>query len=89
MTATETWFVHARLDEEVGTLVMADVPGKDHDIIADCVDGGGVDHDTAERRARLIAAAPDLLKALKHCVIERSEWLDEARAAIAKAEGSR
>ena len=37
--------------------------------------------------ARLIAAAPELLDALKHCVIERSEWLDEARAAIAKATG--
>lgn len=43
----------------------------------------------AERRAnaRLIAAAPDLLEALKMCVIERSEWLSEARAAIAKATG--
>ena len=37
--------------------------------------------------ARLIAAAPDMLAALKYCVIERSEWLTEARAAIAKAEG--
>jgi len=40
-----------------------------------------------EADARLIAAAPELLVALKHCVIERSEWLEEARAAIAKAEG--
>lgn len=36
----------------------------------------------------LLAAAPDLLNALKMCVIERGEWLEEARAAIAKAEGS-
>ena len=61
MSDTETWFVHARLDEEVGTLVLADVPGKDHDIVADCWDGGKQDHDVAVRRARLIAAAPDLL----------------------------
>jgi hypothetical protein len=40
-----------------------------------------------EANARLIAAAPDLLETLKHCVIERSEWLEEARAAIAKATG--
>jgi hypothetical protein len=38
-----------------------------------------------EADAHLIAAAPDLLDALKHCVIERSEWLQEARAAIARA----
>lgn len=43
--------------------------------------------DEAEAHSLLIAAAPDLLAALKHCVIERSEWIDEARAAIAKAEG--
>ena len=38
--------------------------------------------------AQLIAAAPDMLAALKMCVIERSEWLAEARTAIAKAEGT-
>jgi hypothetical protein len=37
--------------------------------------------------ARLISAAPDLLAALKHSIIEPSEWVEEARAAIAKAEG--
>lgn len=37
--------------------------------------------------ARLIAAAPDLLAALRHSVIDRDEWLSEARAAMAKAEG--
>lgn len=35
------------------------------------------------------AAAPDLLAALKHCVIERSEWLEEARAAVRRAEAAR
>jgi hypothetical protein len=45
------------------------------------------DGDEAEANSLLMAAAPELLAALKHCVIERSEWLDEARAAIAKAEG--
>lgn len=44
-------------------------------------------NEEGKANARLIAAAPDLLAALKMCVIERSEWLDEARAAIAKAEG--
>lgn len=48
---------------------------------------GGVAEETEEANGHLIAAAPDLLAALKMCVIERAEWLDEARAAIAKAEG--
>jgi hypothetical protein len=44
-----------------------------------------------EANARLIAAAPDLLEALKE-IVQRNEiqhWfnLDQARAAIAKAEG--
>ena len=43
--------------------------------------------DDRDANAYLIAAAPDLLAALKHCGIERSEWLKEARTAIAKAEG--
>jgi hypothetical protein len=44
--------------------------------------------------ARLIAAAPDLLEALKAAVadwdteVSRGRWLDAARAAIAKAEGA-
>lgn len=48
----------------------------------------------AEANARLIAAAPDLLKALKeavyvaHAYDEHPGWLDAARAAIAKAEGT-
>ncbi len=40
--------------------------------------------------ARLIAAAPDLLEALKDAVRDSEspgQWLDEARAAIAKATG--
>jgi hypothetical protein len=62
-----------------------------NDSICECyvtdTDGGKIGTLEAEANARLIAAAPDLLAALKHCVIERSEWLTEARAAIAKAEG--
>ena len=40
--------------------------------------------------ARLIAAAPDLLEALKDAVRDSEspgQWLDESRAAIAKATG--
>lgn len=40
--------------------------------------------------ARLIAAAPDLLEALRHCATDEGpeqDWLVRARAAIAKAEG--
>jgi hypothetical protein len=48
-----------------------------------------------ERRARLIAAAPDLLEALKKALNESGcdgdlcahRWHDVARSAIAKAEG--
>lgn len=49
--------------------------------------GMAMEDDPAKRdaTATLWAAAPDLLDALKMCVIERSEWLQEARAAIAKA----
>jgi hypothetical protein len=47
---------------------------------------------TGEANARLIAAAPDLLEALKGIVCEYEDSfhdprLDQARAAIAKAEG--
>jgi hypothetical protein len=60
-----------------------------------CVWGLGLAHCSrdavAEANARLIAAAPDLLEALKE-IVQRNEiqhWfnLDQARAAIAKAEG--
>lgn len=37
------------------------------------------------RNATAIAALPDLVGALKMCVIERDEWLAEALAALAKA----
>jgi hypothetical protein len=58
----------------------------------------GVDREECEANAHLIAAAPDLLEALR-LLLEasdglngESEWLDErlnaARAAIAKAEGA-
>jgi len=42
----------------------------------------------AEANARLIAAAPELLDALKHAVqFNSQEWANKAEAAIAKAEG--
>jgi hypothetical protein len=54
--------------------------------VADC---GRSDDQTALANARLIAAAPDLLYALRGIVNGTSpNWLDIARAAIAKAEGS-
>lgn len=48
--------------------------------------------ETAEANARLIAAAPDLLAALKELLPMwesgiREPWVERARAAIAKAEG--
>ena len=60
---------------------------------------GKVKHDNAEADARLIAAAPDLLEALEMIVAEADSytartgkpvynWLDQARAAIAKARGT-
>lgn len=58
-------------------------PGREHE---------SGDSDFIPANARLIAAAPDLLDALKQ-LVERdepvvfSEWLDVAKAAIAKAEG--
>jgi hypothetical protein len=52
-----------------------------------------IDEDTIEANARLIAAAPDLLKAAEFAVkaIESDRWhvmaIDKLRAAIAKATG--
>ncbi len=59
---------------------------------------GEVKHDNTEADARLISAAPDLLEALEMIVAEADSytartgkpvynWLDQARAAIAKAKG--
>lgn len=59
---------------------------------------GKVKHDNTEADARLIAATPDLLEALEMIVAEAGSytartgkpvynWLDQARAAIAKAKG--
>jgi len=43
--------------------------------------------DEAEKRARLIAAAPELLEACKNASNLNPGWLEVIRAAIAKAEG--
>lgn len=52
--------------------------------------GGRRSGNESAANARLIAAAPDLLEALKDAVRDSEspgQWLDEARAAIAKATG--
>jgi hypothetical protein len=58
---------------------------------------GGLTYDETVANARLIAAAPDLLKLLREVMdvvevvlddeSEMDTWLDHARAAIAKVEG--
>lgn len=65
--------------------------------VALCGTHEGIDLDEAEANARLIAAAPDLLEALKELVAYATDGLGslsddwnvvkDARAAIAKAEG--
>lgn len=66
------------------------------EVIADIRNGGGGYDYTAEANARLIAAAPELLAALKAVADElegylpddrNSEALEDAYDAIAKAEG--
>jgi hypothetical protein len=47
-------------------------------------------HPSVTANARLIAAAPELLEALRHCATEEGpeqEWLDRARTLIAKVDG--
>ena len=59
--------------------------------------GGGVETESREANARLIAAAPDLLEALSRAVHSydgvpprhHPAWFDEARAAIARARGGK
>ena len=76
---------------EVDTDINTDVVS-DGGIVADCgLFSGPVDEDEQIANARLIAAAPELLKHLKiameylpHVSIE---WAKKARATIAKAEG--
>ncbi|MDP2263275.1 MAG: hypothetical protein Q8K24_08965 [Hydrogenophaga sp.] len=47
-------------------------------------------HPSVTANARLIAAAPELLEALRHCATEEGpeqQWLDRARTLIAKVDG--
>lgn len=43
--------------------------------------------DRGDANARLIAAAPDLLEALKHALEDGDDWRGLAESAIRKAEG--
>lgn len=59
-------------------------------------DGGWIGHEETEANARLIAAAPDLLAALKEAVevaplgtTKVAKWMGRAGNAIDKAEGKR
>lgn len=66
----------------------ADVHGAHGEFVADC----GC-HELANGNARLIAAAPDLLAALKPLLFapataRERRLIEEAKAAIAKAEGA-
>lgn len=63
--------------------------------------GGGVDPKSREANAKIIAAAPEMLEALKECALQIAQTcnrklthgeesaLDLARAAITKAEGKK
>ncbi|OOE15148.1 hypothetical protein BSR09_00660 [Stutzerimonas degradans] len=71
--------------------ILAEVNGYDRAISMDIWN----DCDEQEANVRLIAAAPDLLEALEHCVDSLgsefalpSECIQQARAAIAKARGA-
>lgn len=60
-----SWFVHTRLDEAKGTLIMSATPGLDHTIIADFCQGysdtNDQDHATAAHIAR---CDPDTIRYL-------------------------
>ena len=66
-----------------------DIYAEDGSLIAEAFVNGG--QETLVANARLIAAAPDLLEALKTLVITRSaaKALPDATAAIAKATGDK
>jgi len=83
-----------RIRRGTAHLSCVEVEVQDGDSVATVYDGVmGIDN--AEANARLIAAAPDLLEALKAlevlfspCVRDstQADWIDRARAAIKKAE---
>lgn len=83
------WRIHGRVIRVPGRGVIAEIPGPETVGVFDWLDN-----------ARLIAAAPDLLEAVKQMIgvyddygagfynqDEFVEGVDKARAAIAKAEG--
>lgn len=90
-------------DEEAGCSEAAPITTQDGTVIALVVASGDAyfDEDRVSDNARLIAAAPDLLEALKKLLEEKDDYMRRnnlgdpmkesvskiARAAIAKAEG--
>jgi hypothetical protein len=85
------WF-HKTDFGQVGSVETAD-----GDVIAQAQSLGPLDHERRNANARLIAAAPDLLAALKLVLEDAREFfptvsaqaITAAEAAIAKAEGER
>ena len=71
---------------------ITDVDGK---FVGNCICYAASTNPDAEANARLIAAAPDLLRLLKEVTTpfsgdrSSSDWLDECRDLIAKAEATR
>lgn len=87
------WKVEGSDNPDGSNLIVLDEDGR---VIADMCDSCGVeDCEEAEANARLIAAAPDLLEALRDLHDACAHWEDQddpvlvrARAAIAKAGGA-
>ena len=86
------WFTSGRAERpsESGVSIMAKVSGEEV-AVAECWVRGGISLEAAQASSRLIAAAPELLEALKLVLdlIPRAHGptVQKARAAIAKAEG--
>ena len=82
-----------RLSETARDAVVCDSDsGHDNPDVVTCYGGHLIAESISTNANRdLIAAAPDLLDALIHCATDEGpeqEWLNKARAAIAKATGS-
>lgn len=80
----------------IGATVQAgSIADSNHEVVADCAFSGDLEDTQGEDNARLIAAAPELLKALE-LVLDvdgysygvRAKAVEQARAAIAKARGA-
>lgn len=97
MNTTQSWAswpAHPAEAQQTWSVVGREVHSRDEGVIVARVPEWGIASDRADRseaNARLIAAAPDLLKWLTETVKtlgpEQHELRDRARAAIAKATG--